>query len=114
MLLHMTLRLKYFPYTDLPKIGFGLYGFPIAAFIVEILISLGCWYVYRGRISLLIAILVFQFLQVCGYLESCRFLINFVDCGIIWLPIANLPIIILSSSVFYFLRNKNTNLINDR
>ena len=102
--------LELIPFVELPRIGLGLYSFPVAMFVIEVLISVVCWWVYGGRKLLLVAILVFQFAQICGYIESCRFLISIVDCGIIWLPLANLVIIILASSVFYILRNKNTDL----
>jgi hypothetical protein len=42
------------PGLSMPKLGLGLYAAaPVAAFIVEFLYGLFCWYVYRGSLGLL-------------------------------------------------------------
>jgi hypothetical protein len=40
------------------KLGSGLYGIPLLAFIVETAYGIACWWVYRGRWSLLAAIVI--------------------------------------------------------
>jgi hypothetical protein len=42
-----------------PKLGLGLYdGAPLAAFAIEVVYGIFCWYVYRGSIGLLAVITV--------------------------------------------------------
>jgi hypothetical protein len=44
-----------------PKLGLGLYGAaPTAAFVVEAVYGVFCWWIYRGGRSLLAAILIFN------------------------------------------------------
>ncbi|MBV9172404.1 MAG: hypothetical protein JOZ81_20205 [Chloroflexi bacterium] len=46
------------------KLGSGLYGVPLLAFIVETAYGIGCWWVYRGRWSLLAAIIIFNVINL--------------------------------------------------
>lgn len=48
------------PFMNLDKLGVGLYAVPLAAFIVETLYGISCWWVYKGSTSLLIAIFAFN------------------------------------------------------
>jgi len=49
------------PGMDRPKLGLGLYGAaPLAAFVVEILYGVFCWWVYRGGSGLLTVIVLFN------------------------------------------------------
>lgn len=48
------------PFMSLDKLGLGLYGIPFAAFIVETLYGIFCWWLYKGSTSLLITIVVFN------------------------------------------------------
>jgi hypothetical protein len=46
------------------KLGSGLYGIPLLAFVVETAYGIGCWWVYRGRWSLLAAIVIFNLINL--------------------------------------------------
>ena len=48
------------PFTDLGKLGLGLYTVPMAAFIVETLYGIFCWRIYRGSLLLLTIIIGFN------------------------------------------------------
>jgi hypothetical protein len=49
------------PGMNQPKFGLGLYGaFPLAAFVIEILYGVFCWWVYRGGKGLLAVIVLFN------------------------------------------------------
>lgn len=48
------------PFTELNKLGLGLYSVPMAGFVVETLYGIFCWWFYRGSYLLLIAILGFN------------------------------------------------------
>lgn len=42
------------PGWTIPKLGLGLYGSaPFAAFVIEVLYGILCWYIYKGRLGLL-------------------------------------------------------------
>lgn len=44
-----------------PKLGLGLYaGLPVAAFLLELLYGVACWWIYRGRRGLLVVIVLFN------------------------------------------------------
>jgi len=48
------------PFTDVAKIGLGLYGIPLAAFAVEAIYGVFCWWAYRGSRLLLTTIVIFN------------------------------------------------------
>jgi hypothetical protein len=49
------------PYINEPKFGLGLYGAaPLAAFVVEILYGIFCWWVYRGGRALFAVVVFFN------------------------------------------------------
>jgi hypothetical protein len=49
------------PGLNQPKLGLGLYGaVPLAAFVVEILYGVFCWWVYEGGKGLLAVIVLFN------------------------------------------------------
>jgi len=41
-----------------------LYGIPLLAFLVETVYGIACWWVYRGRWSLLAAIVIFNLINL--------------------------------------------------
>jgi hypothetical protein len=48
------------PFFDFEKLGLGLYAVPLAAFAVETLYGVFCWWVYKGSMSLLAVIVIFN------------------------------------------------------
>ena len=47
------------PFTDLGKLGLGLYAVPMFAFVVETGYGIFCWWIYRGGMLLLATIIGF-------------------------------------------------------
>lgn len=58
------------PFADLGRIGTGLYGFPVAAFVFECAFAIGCWWYYRGTLSLLVVMLILNALTVTIFVPS--------------------------------------------
>jgi membrane-bound metal-dependent hydrolase YbcI (DUF457 family) len=48
------------PFTDLEKLGLGLYAVPLVAFVAETLYGILCWWIYRGSMLLLATIVGFN------------------------------------------------------
>ena len=48
------------PFTDLNKLGLGLYAVPLLAFIAETFYGILCWRIYRGSMPLLVTIVGFN------------------------------------------------------
>ena len=48
------------PFTDLGKLGLGLYAVPMFAFVVETGYGIFCWWIYRGGMLLLATIIGFN------------------------------------------------------
>lgn len=48
------------PFVVGEELGLGLYAVPLAAFFVETLYGVFCWWIYKGRISLLAVIVAFN------------------------------------------------------
>ncbi len=48
------------PFSDLQKLGLGLYAVPLVAFVAETLYGIFCWWIYRGSLSLLVTIVGFN------------------------------------------------------
>lgn len=48
------------PFTSQEKLGLGLYGVPLLAFVAETLYGIFCWWVYRGNKRLLAVIVGFN------------------------------------------------------
>lgn len=47
-----------------PRLGLNLQGYPILDFLVELAFCVGCWAIYRGAKGLLVAIIVFNLLNI--------------------------------------------------
>jgi hypothetical protein len=52
------------PGLETVKLGSGLYGISILAFVIETAYGIACWWVYRGRWSLLAAIVIFNLINL--------------------------------------------------
>lgn len=52
------------PFTDMNKVGLGLYEVPLAAFVVETLYGVLCWWIFRGNMSLLMIIVGFNLANI--------------------------------------------------
>lgn len=52
------------PFTDMNKVGLGLYEVPLAAFVVETLYGILCWSIYRGSRSLFAIIVGFNLANI--------------------------------------------------
>lgn len=48
------------PFTDLGKLGLGLYAVPLVAFVAETIYGILCWWIYRGSMPLLAIIVGFN------------------------------------------------------
>jgi len=48
------------PFLELNKLGLGLYGIPVAAFVAETIYGVFCWWFYRGSKLLLATIVAFN------------------------------------------------------
>jgi len=48
------------PFMDTARIGLGLYSIPLAAFVVEAIYGVFCWWIYRGSKLLLATIVIFN------------------------------------------------------
>ncbi|MBL3529341.1 MAG: hypothetical protein JMN27_16990 [gamma proteobacterium endosymbiont of Lamellibrachia anaximandri] len=52
------------PFTEINKVGLGLYAVPLAAFVVETTYGILCWWIYRGSMSLLAIIVGFNLANI--------------------------------------------------
>ncbi len=60
-----------FPALNDPKLGLGLYeNLPIPAFILEIGYGMFCWWVYKGSMALLAAIIAFNLANISMFVRS--------------------------------------------
>ncbi|MDX1813042.1 MAG: metal-dependent hydrolase [Gammaproteobacteria bacterium] len=52
------------PFQENEKLGLGLYGIPMMAFIIETLYGVLCWWIYQGSKLLLIIIVLFNLVNI--------------------------------------------------
>jgi hypothetical protein len=59
------------PFIDSQKYGLGLYAkFPICAFVLEIGYGIVCWWIYRGRLALLVTIILFNLANISMFFSG--------------------------------------------
>jgi hypothetical protein len=59
------------PFIDSQKYGLGLYAkFPIFAFVLEIGYGIVCWWIYRGRLALLVTIILFNLANISMFFSG--------------------------------------------
>ncbi|MFN8499046.1 MAG: hypothetical protein U0641_14445 [Anaerolineae bacterium] len=52
------------PLPNSPVVGLGVYDIPLLAFAVETMYGIACWWIYRGSMALLAAIVILNLLDI--------------------------------------------------